>query len=132
MLLNMAQNVVFNDEQKKEVEKELALLALSLLEENMLTPAKGAEFSQYLLDNLEFIEDVEDMLDMLVEIHEDWGVSHKMLLDLLEKYLKVAEEPGEVASSVPSTPAPREARAPIDTKKVEDIKNKLASLANLS
>ncbi len=132
MLLNMAQNVVFNEEQKKEVEKELALLALSLLEENMLTPAKGAEFSEYLLDNLEFIEDVEDMLDMLVEIHEDWNVSHKMLLDLLEKYLKMAEAPTEAAPVTSPSPTSHEARAPMDTKKVEDIKNKLASLANLS
>jgi len=121
MLLNMAQNVVFNEEQKKEVEKELALLALQLLEENIFTPAKGTEFSEYLLDNLEFIEDGEDMLDMLVEIHEDWGVTHKMLVDLLQKYIQLAEGQGE---SVP--------RPSMDTKKVEDIKSKLATLANLS
>ncbi|MCR4326526.1 MAG: hypothetical protein NUV52_02645 [Candidatus Roizmanbacteria bacterium] len=129
----MAQNVVFDEEQKKEVEKELALLALSLLEENMLTPAKGQEFSEYLLDNLEFIEDVEDMLDMLVEIHEDWGVTHKMLVDLIEKYIKLTEGEAEsVPAASPSSAPSVSPRPAMDTKKVEDIKSKLASLANLS
>ncbi len=110
----MARSIVYDEAQKKEVEKDLALLALQLIEDEEVTLARGRELSEYILDNLEFIDDTEDMLDMLIELHEDWGIRSKMFTDLLKKYLDQASHSAGNSS------------------KLDDVKQKLASLGGVA